>query len=136
MIRRDQGLGGFTCCASQVNILLNVQFATRNKHSADIFLFIVLGIFLLFSLKGSPHPNPTIGCVCRPKRVAGWDISTNLEHVERSKRRHRARSGRDHDHYYGSCSCTGGYHKVLMEMVILAKYTETYDGFLDYFFGE
>lgn len=43
----------------RVNILLNVQFAIRNKPSANRFLFIVLGIFLLFSLKGSPLPNST-----------------------------------------------------------------------------
>eukprot|EP00069_Balaena_mysticetus_P002462 bmy_16016T0 len=31
------------------------------KHSENMFLFIGLGIFLLFSLKGSPQPNPTVG---------------------------------------------------------------------------
>lgn len=56
--RLGPGEGALPSCTHQVNILLNVQLAIRNKHSANMFLFIVLGIFLLCSLKGSPHPSP------------------------------------------------------------------------------
>lgn len=47
--------------ACQVSILLNVQFAMRGKHSANIFLFIVLGVFLFFPMKVACHTNPSIG---------------------------------------------------------------------------
>lgn len=126
MTRRDQGLGGLPGCGRQVNILLNVQFAMRNKHSANMFLFIVLGIFLLFSLKGFPHPNPSVGVFAdlrggRYASMAGWGLSVYVAYAERWKRRHRARSGRDRDHSYSSCSFTDEWHKALMGMVILAK---------------
>ena len=48
MTRKVQGLGVLMGHACQVDILLNVQFAMKSKHSAYMFLFIVLGIFLLF----------------------------------------------------------------------------------------
>lgn len=74
MTRRDQGLGGLPGCGRQVNILLNVQFAMRNKHSANMFLFIVLGIFLLFSLKSFPHPNPSVGVFADLRVWGGGDM--------------------------------------------------------------
>lgn len=54
----DKGLGGLAGCAHQVNILLHVQFAMSKKHYANTFLFLVLGIFLLFSLKVPAAPTP------------------------------------------------------------------------------
>lgn len=38
--------------------------------------------------------------------MAGWGLSMYLEYAERWKTGHRARSGRDCDHSYSSCSFT------------------------------
>jgi hypothetical protein len=46
-----QRLGASRVVANQANILLNPQVTIRNENSANRFLFIAFGIFLLFSLK-------------------------------------------------------------------------------------
>lgn len=39
------------------------NWQSEKKNSANMFLFIVLGIFPLFSLKGFPPSNRTMGVV-------------------------------------------------------------------------
>lgn len=101
-----------------------------------MFLFIVLGIFLLFSLKGSPHPGPTVGVFAdlRGGDMLQWPggVSTMTSQSRRAKsgiwsmqrdgsRKHGARPGRDFEHGHGSCSFTDGWQKALKGMVKLAK---------------
>lgn len=114
-----------------------------------MFLFIVLGIFLLFSLKGSPHPSPTVGVFAdrRGGDVLQWPgggaARTSQSRRARAEiwsmqrdgsRRHRDRPGEDSDHFHGSRSFTDGGQRALMGMAILVKYVETYDGLAGLFF--
>lgn len=75
-----------------------------------MFLFIVLGIFLLFSLKGSPHPKPIVLVFAdlRGRDTPLWlgGVAAMTSQSRRAKAgiwntqrdgggRHRARSERD-----------------------------------------